>query len=100
MNRLVWTLESRDDLLAIRDFIAKDAPKTAESFVDRITETAQRLKQFPLLGAVVPEMDDENIRELRCGPYRLIYRTKSKRIEILAVHHGSRLLDPFRFDEA
>lgn len=41
---------------------------------------------------VVPKYDDENLRELIVYPYRLIYRLKSDRIDIIAVFHGAQQL--------
>ena len=42
----------------------------------------------------MPEYEDEAIRELLEPPYRIIYRVREERIEILAVVHGARQL-PF-----
>jgi len=39
---------------------------------------------------VVPEADEETIRELLYQHYRIIYRIKSELIEILTVIHGRR----------
>jgi toxin ParE1/3/4 len=40
----------------------------------------------------VPKYDDENLRELIAHPYRLIYRIKPDRIDIIAVFHGAQQL--------
>ena len=50
----------------------------------------ERLLRFPKLGRVVPEAQDENIRELVHKNYRIIYRIAGERIEILTIVHGSR----------
>jgi toxin ParE1/3/4 len=54
--------------------------------------SVERLLQFPKLGRVVPGAQDENIRELICGNYRIVYRIAAERIEILTVVHGSKEL--------
>jgi plasmid stabilization system protein ParE len=42
---------------------------------------------------VVPEINDESVRELLMGNYRIIYRIISlERIDILTVHHSAKLL--------
>ena len=51
---------------------------------------------FPRSGRIVPEVGDPAIREILLGNYRIVYRIKSGAVEILAVHHGARLLDPSR----
>ena len=46
------------------------------------------------MGRVVPEIGDENIRELFIYSYRVIYRIEKERILIVAVIHGKRLVEP------
>ena len=93
MARLVWTRQSREDLDAIKEFIARDAPRTAEAFVERLMAKTDRLKRFPFSGSVVPELNREDIREIFCGNYRIIHRSTEVIVEVLTVHHGARLLD-------
>ena len=93
MARLNWTDLSIDDLIHIADFISKDSVKYADVQIKRIRERARLLKTQPLLGRIVPEMDDETIRELILGNYRIIYRIISEdRIDILTVHHSAKQL--------
>ena len=48
---------------------------------------------MPKVGRIVPEKNDENIRELIEGNYRIIYEIRGEdRIEVLLVHHSSRPL--------
>jgi toxin ParE1/3/4 len=53
------------------------------------------LKDFPRLGRVAPEADEETIRELLYQNYRIIYRIKNELIEVLTVIHGRRDLGSF-----
>jgi plasmid stabilization system protein ParE len=47
----------------------------------------------PEAGTIVPEFEDELIRELIEGSYRIIYRIRSREeIGIVRVHHSARLL--------
>jgi len=39
-------------------------------------------------------LKDPVVREVILGNYRLVYRLKAKLIEMLAVYHGARRLDP------
>ena len=48
MTALHWTEQALEDLVSIRDFIARDAPGYAQVVVDRIFESAERLAEFPL----------------------------------------------------
>ena len=58
--------------------------------VEQVILSVEKLLQFPRLGRVVREANDQNIRELVYQNYRVIYRIAGKRIEILTVVHGSR----------
>ncbi len=79
---------------AIREFIAADASRTAQSFIRKIFARVERLQRFPLSGAMVPELQQEDFREVRLKRFRIIYRVHSERlVEIVTVYHGSRLLD-------
>jgi len=57
---------------------------------------AERVADFPGSGRVVPEVAPSDVREILLGSYRVIYRVRRDLIEILAVFHGARLLDPSR----
>jgi toxin ParE1/3/4 len=90
---IYWTRQACDDLREIRAFIARDAPITAKAFVRRLRGSVERLRSFPQLGQVVPELGREEIRELIRGDYRVIYRFRTGRVDVLTVYHSSRLLD-------
>ena len=90
--RIVWSIQSRDDLREIRKFIARDAPNTAASFVRRLKMSVDRLRRFPESGQIVPEIGNPKIREVIYGSYRIIYELSPNRVEILTVFHGARLL--------
>jgi len=93
MVYLNWTDQSVEDLINIGEFISKNSLKYSVIQIKRLRERAKILKVQPLLGRVVPEINDESIRELLMGNYRIIYRIISQeRIDILTVHHSAKLL--------
>lgn len=47
---------------------------------------------MPGIGRVVPEIGEPTVREILRGMYRVIYRYRDERVEILTVFHGARLL--------
>jgi plasmid stabilization system protein ParE len=51
------------------------------------------LLDFPRLGRIVPEYDEESLRELIVGSYRIFYRVDADGVLISAIWHGSRLVD-------
>jgi len=90
-----WTSQALDDVEAVCLFIARDAPRYAEVFADRVFRVTDRLARFPRSGRVVPEIGREDIREIIVQSYRVIYRLLSDEVEILTVHHGARPLRAF-----
>ena len=88
--KIRWTDPAVDSLRNLHDYIAKDSEVYASSFIQRMVLALEKLTEFPRLGRVVPEADEETIRELLYQNYRIIYRIKSESIEILTVIHGNR----------
>jgi len=90
--KIVFTEVAFADLESIVRFIARDNPAAAERFGDKLRECVFPLAQFPQLGRVMPEQDDENIREIVLGSYRIFYRTKHEQrlVEILRYWHAAR----------
>jgi addiction module RelE/StbE family toxin len=88
--KIEWTEPSISDLKHIRDYIAKDSEYFAARFVEKIIYRIDLLPDFPQMGRVVIEADDESIRELIYQKYRIMYRVEKERILILAIVHGSR----------
>jgi toxin ParE1/3/4 len=88
-----WTEAAHSHLVAIHAYIAQASPRYAQVMVDRITRRAEQCGKFPLAGARVPEFDDD-VREVLELPYRIIYRIRAERLDVIAVIHGARLLPP------
>lgn len=92
MVLIEWTDRSLEDLNEIHDYIARDSKNYAHLFVKKIYETVQKLKDFPNIGRVVPEVNNPSVREIIFHNYRIVYRNLDNYVEIITVIHGSRLL--------
>lgn len=92
--RVSWSPTALDDVDAIAEYISRDSPAYARAVVVKIRDTARKLKNFPNAGRIVPEFEDEAIRERFVYSYRLIYRIRSSEVLVAAVIHGRRLLEP------
>jgi toxin ParE1/3/4 len=90
--KVSWTDKARRHLRAIHDYTAADSPRNAMRMVDRITRKSEMVGRAPAIGHVVPEYDDESVRQVLEGTYRIIHRLRLDRIEVLAVIHGAREL--------
>ena len=64
----------------------------ATSVIRKIIQKTRILADFPRIGRIVQEFDDESIREIFAYSYRIIYKVSSEKIVIAAVIHGKRLL--------
>jgi toxin ParE1/3/4 len=71
MVKLIWTEQAINDLEDIGDYIAESSEKYAKLTVKRLYEKSDILKQFPQTGRVVPEKNEETVRELIEGNYRI-----------------------------
>jgi len=91
-HKIIWSLQARDDLREIVLFIAANNPSAAQTFGLRLMTKTDSLANFPLLGRVVPEENDENIHEIILRPYRIIYRVISAQqvVAIVRIWHGAR----------
>lgn len=93
MVKIIWTARSLTDLEEIGEYISKDSPKYAKLTLEKLIETAKQIEQNRLIGRIVPEVRQKNIREVITGSYRIIYQVNDKECAyILTVHHSSRLL--------
>ncbi|MFL6236315.1 MAG: type II toxin-antitoxin system RelE/ParE family toxin [Thermoanaerobaculia bacterium] len=89
--RIEWTDPAIADLAAIRDYIARDSEHYAVQFIGKIIDAVEKLESFPELGRRVPESHkEEGIREILFQSYRIIYRLRSERIQIITILHGAR----------
>ena len=80
--KIIWSEQARDDLQSIVLFIAQDNPSVAESFGCWLMSKVDLLAQFPQPGRVVPEENDETIREIIFRSYRIIYKVLAEKLFI------------------
>jgi len=91
MVQVNWTFLAKDDLKNIYDFISRDSKRYAMHQILRIKNRTHILTFQMLVGKVVPELNQKEIRELVEGNYRIIYKVVSRnRVDVLTVHHTSR----------
>jgi len=101
MVKIVWTENVIFDLNDIGDFIAKDSIKYAERTVEKLFNSVDILVNHSRAGKIVPELENDQFRELIRGNYRIVYQIVDEyRIEILTVHRSSRLLgNTYNFED-
>ena len=92
-KKIIWTNEVYEDLESTAEYISRDSPFYASTFVEEVLLAAKNINRFPGRGRVVPEVDEDDVREIFIKRFRLIYKVKSDRIIILALIHGARDLE-------
>ncbi len=92
-HQVEWSPEAVEDIQSIAEYIARDSDYYARAVVNKLLSTSKSISEYPQIGRVVPEIGNVNLRERIVYSYRLVYRVAPNRIIILAVIHGSRLLD-------
>ena len=84
---VTWSDHAKADLRHIHDFIATDSRHYAKKVARDILDKSTQLAELPRIGKVVPEIGDENIRELHMYSYRILYEIKADDTHVLAVVH-------------
>ncbi len=89
-RKVIWADAAVTDLDSAAEYISKDSPAYAASFVLRSLEAARSLRDLPERGRIVPELKREDIRKIFVHSYRMIYRVEELRVSIVAFIHGRR----------
>lgn len=90
--RVFWTPDAKARLREIEAYIAQNSPTAAHEMAVRLIRRSLELERPPLLGKRLTRYANADIRELLQRPYRLIYRVRTDRIEIVTVMHYRQLL--------
>ncbi|PWK48571.1 type II toxin-antitoxin system RelE/ParE family toxin [Pleionea mediterranea] len=81
------------DLEQIKEYyLEQGAPHIGIDFVTAIVEHVETLAKHPDIGRMVPEFNDELIRELIHVPFRVVYLRESKSIKVIRVWRSERIL--------
>ena len=97
---LIWSPLAIDRVAEIAQYIAQDSPNAAQKWVDSTFQVVERLKPFPKSGRIIPEIMQDDFREIIHGNYRIIYRLQNERVSILTVRHGRQILPIDEIKEA
>lgn len=94
MVQVVWSRNAQFDLRCIKEYISYDSALYARKVVTEIVQRTKKLEQQPNLGRLIPEIQNENYKELIYGNYRIMFKLVSDSIIlILAIFHSARDFD-------
>ena len=85
--KIVWSRRAISNLVALRDYIARDSPNNAATVAERILNGVDLLATQPQMGRPGRIV---GTRELVIAgmPYIIPYRVRGERLELIAVFHG------------
>jgi len=81
--KILWSPLSIDRASEIAQYIALDKPAAADKWINALFSKVARLNISPKSGRVVPEIGDQQFREMIFGNYRIIYRIKKSNYQFL-----------------
>jgi len=85
--KLLFSVAALNDLVRLRDFIAKHNIEAAQRVAQRLRGAIQGLVDTPQIGRPVADMPGE-IRELIFGKYVVRYEIRQHLLYILRIWHG------------
>lgn len=94
--RVVFRAAAKRDLRKIGDWISRDDPRRADTFVAELEERAGALTDMSRRGPVFAQTRRGPVHKLTHGRYLILYRVLPNRVEIIQVRHSA--MDTPRFD--
>lgn len=89
-----WTAHAKSQLRHIHNHIAYDSPLYAKRVSEALVQRTVDMDTLPRKGKMVPELDEDVVRELPLYSYRILYEIKSDSlIIVLAVIHKRQHLE-------
>lgn len=73
-------------------YTEQGVPDVGVRVIRKIVERIESLRDHPEMGRIVPEFDQQFLRELIEPPFRIVYRHESKRVRIVRVWRSERQL--------
>ncbi|MDX1926864.1 MAG: type II toxin-antitoxin system RelE/ParE family toxin [Pirellulaceae bacterium] len=89
MAKLIISPTARQDLLDICDYITRDKPLAALSWVEKFEEKCKLIAAMPEFGELRPEYGSE-VRSSVIGRYVIFYRAIDGGVEVARVIAGDR----------
>lgn len=81
--------EAGGDLERTADYIARDNPRRALTFIQELRTSCLDLADTPEGFALVPRYERQGIRRRVHGSYLIFYRVRGERIIVIHVLHGA-----------
>ncbi len=81
------------DLVDIKEYYLNEGvPDVGNKFILSIIDHLETLNDNPEIGRMVPEFEDEKIRELIHIPFRIVYLIEQNKIHVIRVWRSEKIL--------
>jgi toxin ParE1/3/4 len=87
--RVRLSAEARQDLIAIGDYIRRDNPARARSFVQELVEKCGSLATLPEGYPIVCRYEKKGVRRRVHGNYCIFYHIVREQIFVIHILHGA-----------
>ena len=87
--KVILETKARDNLIQIREYIARDSIFYANKTVEEILKRAKGLADFPYMGKEV-NLNGKKSRQIIYKSYKIFYKIQFNKIYILKIFHTSR----------
>ena len=92
--RIVWTFLAVERAKEAAEFIARDKPEAARSWLEGVFDAVDRLEAFPHSGRMVPEIGSPEYREIVYRrSHRIVYHVEKSALRILTVRNFAQRLN-------
>ncbi len=82
---VIWTEPAKNDLKNIYNYIAYDSEYYAKQVIGDILSKVSYLKDNPMIGKMVEEVNDSTVRQIFSYDYRIIYQNIQENCFILTI---------------
>jgi toxin ParE1/3/4 len=94
MVEVIWTQNATEEIINIAEYLEQYSEYYAKMMITKLYEKVGVLRQFPKIGRVIPEIQQEQYRELIEGNYRVMYEILDDEIILIQrILHTSRFFD-------
>ena len=87
--KVVFSAEAIADLEEIGDYIAKDSPRRARTFLAELRDASLDIAHFPEKFQLVPRYERDGLRRRPHGAYLIFYTIEPEFIAVVHILHGA-----------
>lgn len=66
------------------------SPQATKRLIKKFRQSTDRLKEFPRIGRVIPELQNPDLREILVDGYRIMYQLDGPHVNVFAVYQSQR----------